>query len=213
MSPSAKEAPRFSSYSFPGSFEPHPYFPGLLQMEARIAPATGDALKQRGADLHLLSGDHSEHAQQVADQLGIPHCRSGASPEDKLAFVTQLQNSGKVLMIGDGLNDAPVLAAANVSVALASGSDLAKISADSLILNNRLSTLQRALDIAVFNRSIMRQNITWAVVYNTLAVPFAAFGFVPPWAAAIGMSASSLVVVLNALRTRRQARKIAARYS
>ncbi len=177
------------------------------------AKALIDALKQRGADIHLLSGDHSEHAQQVADQLGIPHCRSGASPEDKLAFVTQLQSSGKVLMIGDGLNDAPVLAAANVSVAMASGSDLAKISADALILNNRLSTLQSALAIAVFNRSIMRQNITWAVVYNTLAVPFAAFGFVPPWAAAIGMSASSLVVVLNALRTRRQARKIAARFS
>lgn len=167
-----------------------------------------DDLKSRGVQVHLLSGDHSEHARQVAEQLGIPHCRSGASPEEKLAYVTELQSRSKVLMVGDGLNDAPVLAAAHVSVALASGSDLAKISADALILNNRLSTLRRAHDIVGFNRRIMRQNIAWAVIYNTLAVPFAAFGFVPPWAAAIGMSASSLVVVLNALRTRRHARKI-----
>lgn len=180
-----------------------------VQDEVRAdARALIDLLAKRGSQIHLLSGDHSEHARQVADQLGIPHCRSGASPEDKLAYVTDLQSRGKVLMVGDGLNDAPVLAAAHVSVALASGSDLAKISADALILNNRLSTLQRALDIVEFNRRIMRQNIAWAVIYNTLAVPFAAFGFVPPWAAAIGMSTSSLVVVLNALRTRRHARKI-----
>lgn len=167
-------------------------------------------LQQRGLEVHLLSGDHSAHAQQVANTLGITDCRSGASPEDKLAYVNALQADGKVLMVGDGLNDAPVLAAANVSVAMASGSDLAKVSADALILNNRLATLQRAMIIADYNRRIMRQNIVWAVVYNTLVVPFAAFGFVPPWAAAIGMSTSSLVVVLNALRTRRYARKIAA---
>lgn len=177
------------------------------------AQALINDLKARGAKIHLLSGDHSEHARQVADQLGIPHCRSGASPQEKLAYVTELQNCGKVLMVGDGLNDAPVLAAAHVSVALASGSDLAKISADALILNSRLSTLRLALDIVGFNRKIMRQNIAWAVIYNTLAVPFAAFGFVPPWAAAIGMSTSSLVVVLNALRTRRHARKIVATFS
>ncbi|CBL44776.1 Cation transport ATPase, E1-E2 family [gamma proteobacterium HdN1] len=167
-------------------------------------------LHQRGIEVHLLSGDHSNHVQQVAQTLGIRHVHGGQSPADKLAFVQQLQTTGKVLMVGDGLNDAPVLAAASVSVAMASGSDLAKVSADALILNQHLATLQYALQVAVFNRRIMRQNIAWAVVYNTLAVPFAALGFVPPWLAAIGMSTSSLIVVTNALRTRRYARRLTA---
>lgn len=172
------------------------------------AAALIQQIHANGTQVHLLSGDHSDHAQVVANSLNISHCRSGASPADKLAYITDLQKQGRVLMVGDGLNDAPVLAAAHVSVALASGSDLAKVSADALILNSRLSTLQHAFDIARFNRKIMRQNIAWAVIYNTIAVPFAAFGYVPPWAAAIGMSTSSLVVVLNALRTRRLARKM-----
>lgn len=182
-----------------------------FKVQDRIREDAAALIKQiqaYGAQVHLLSGDHSDHARQVAETLGIPHCRSGASPEDKLAYINTLQQQGRVLMVGDGLNDAPVLAAAHVSVAMASGSDLAKVSADALVLNSRLRTLQQAFEIARFNRNIMRQNIAWAVVYNSLAVPVAALGFVPPWLAAIGMSTSSLVVVLNSLRTRRVARRM-----
>ena len=126
-----------------------------------------------------------------------PEC----SPEEKLRIIEQAQARGdRVVMIGDGINDAPVLAGADTSVAPAHGALLAQTSADVIMLGESLRPLITAIEMSRKTMRIVRQNLTWAIVYNALALPLAAAGFVPPWAAAIGMSASSLIVVLNALR-------------
>jgi Cu2+-exporting ATPase len=120
---------------------------------------------------------------------------------EKLEFVRTLQQQGmRVAMVGDGINDAPVLAGADVSIAIASGTDLAKIGADLVLLGERLMPLVDGIRCARRARRIIRQNLVWAILYNAIAVPLAASGTLQPWIAAVGMSASSLLVVLNALR-------------
>ena len=142
--------------------------------------------------------------RRVARTLGIDDYRSGCSPEDKLTILHAAQKDGDiVIMVGDGINDAPVLAGADASVALAEGALLAQTSADIIMLGNSLGPLVTALRTAKQTMRIVRQNLGWAIVYNATALPLAAMGWVPPWAAAIGMSASSLIVVLNALRLSR----------
>ena len=154
--------------------------------------------------LHILSGDNQAAVSQLADELGITHYRAAATPEDKLAYVQQLQADGKrVLMLGDGINDAPVLAAADVSVAVAGSADVARDGADVVLLNEDFSALPVMLAQAARTRRIIRQNLIWATMYNLLVVPLAVLGYVTPWIAAIGMSASSLIVVWNALRLRK----------
>jgi Cu2+-exporting ATPase len=141
----------------------------------------------------------------IADTTGITDVHANLKPEDKLEFIRNLQHDGAIVsMTGDGVNDAPVLAAADVSIAMGSGSQLAAASADFILLSNRVSTIFSGYLLAVRTLSIIRQNLMWAIGYNILAVPAAAMGFVQPWLAAIGMSASSLVVVLNALRLSKQ---------
>ncbi len=158
-------------------------------------------LQQVGKRCHVLSGDSSGHAEQVAAQLGIQSVNSNASPDDKLAYIRSLQQSGAcVLMVGDGLNDAPVLAGADVSIAVAGSSDLAKVAADGILLSQSLQPLHGILTLIEKTYRIIRENLAWAVLYNITALPLAAAGFIPPWASALGMSASSLLVVLNALR-------------
>ncbi|MFA7552684.1 MAG: heavy metal translocating P-type ATPase [Spongiibacteraceae bacterium] len=161
-------------------------------------------LQARKLRVHLLSGDNSVMAQYLAEKLSIEHCVSGATPQQKLAYIHSLQQSGaKVLMLGDGINDVPVLAAADVSVAMANASTLAKTHADSILLSGRLSGVLELLKLALNTRSIIKQNLSWALGYNLTAIPLAAMGMVPPYVAAIGMSLSSIVVVLNALRLQR----------
>lgn len=153
---------------------------------------------------HMLTGDTNAEALKLAQNLGLDHAKHGLSPEQKLAEIACLQAGGnKVMMVGDGINDAPVLAKADVSVAMASAADLAQVSADSIIINDDLSAIVTAFDVAHKTQRIIKQNLAWAVVYNAIVLIPAALGYVPPWLAALGMSFSSLVVVLNALRLAR----------
>jgi Cu2+-exporting ATPase len=163
-----------------------------------------DAAKARHWHIMLLSGDSSPMVAEVARQLGIADARGGLTPAAKLAVLQQLHSQGRrVLMLGDGVNDVPVLAAADISVAMGSATDLAKTSADAVLLSNRLGSLVQALVMAQRTRRIIIENLTWASLYNGLVLPFAALGWITPIWAALGMSLSSLLVVLNALRLTR----------
>lgn len=160
-----------------------------------------EALQSAGLHVGMLSGDRAEVAGHVASELGIQDWQASLSPEKKLAAIKALQDEGAVVaMVGDGVNDAPVLAGAQVSVAMGSGTQLAQASADMVLLSGQLIQLVAAREMAIRARKIVRQNLAWAIVYNLVALPLASLGFLAPWMAAIGMSASSLLVVLNALR-------------
>ena len=176
-----------------------------LQDELRSdASQTVGDLRGLGLRIGLLSGDAEPAVRRVAEQLGVDEYIAGALPEDKLARIRRLQDGGAVVaMVGDGVNDAPVLAGSNVSVAMGSGAQIAHASADLVMLSERLGHLAEGVGMARRTVKVIRQNLTWAVMYNFTAIPLAAAGLVAPWMAAIGMSASSLVVVVNALRLRR----------
>lgn len=162
------------------------------------------ALRGAGLSLSILSGDSPAAARRTGDALGIADARGGLSPEDKHAEVKRLQQAGAlVAMTGDGVNDAPVLAQAQVSIAMGGGADLARSSADIVLLGNGLMPLADGVAMARRTLRIVRQNLVWAFGYNLIAIPLAMSGFVTPWMAGIGMSASSLLVVLNALRLQR----------
>ena len=168
------------------------------------APALLATCRARGWDVLLLSGDSSPMVQQIADELQIEDARGGLTPDDKLQVLKELHRQGRhVLMLGDGVNDVPVLAAADISIAMGSATDLAKTTADAILLSNRLSSLVSALTIAKKTRRVIIENLGWATLYNGLVIPFAAIGWVTPVWAALGMSVSSLLVVLNALRLTR----------
>ncbi len=159
------------------------------------------ALKDAGKEVILMTGDNKQSAELVAQALGIEHVYAALKPEDKLARVNELQDSGAIIaMIGDGINDAPVLAGAQVSIAMGSGTELARASADLIFMNEKFQNLLMAFKISDMTAKIIRQNIIWAITYNILALPAAIMGYIPPWLAAIGMSLSSLLVVTNALR-------------
>ncbi|MEO6076100.1 MAG: heavy metal translocating P-type ATPase, partial [Dokdonella sp.] len=163
------------------------------------------ALRELGLRLHLSSGDGANPVARIASALGIDDVHSRQTPERKLAFVRSLQNDGRrVAMVGDGLNDAPVLAGADVSFALADGAALAQRAADLVITHPSLQRIPETIALARRTRRVIRQNLAWALGYNLLALPLAAAGFVTPWMAALGMALSSLTVTLNALRLTRQ---------
>ncbi len=167
------------------------------------AAETVHRLKALGLEVELLSGDEAGVVHKVADELGIGRFQARCRPQDKLARIQALQAQGAVVaMVGDGVNDAPVLAAAQVSLAMGGGTQLAHASADMLLLSEQLPQLVTAVVTSRRTLMIIRQNLVWALVYNLLALPLAATGWIAPWMAAIGMSGSSLVVVANALRLR-----------
>ncbi len=176
-----------------------------LQDQLRPSAAvTVQALQARGIQVELLSGDDAREVARVAGQLGIAQWRADQSPDQKLAITEQYQQQGeRVLMVGDGINDVPVLSGAFISVAMGGATDLAQTRADSVLLGCDLSLIPAAMRCAVLTRRVIRQNLGWALLYNLIALPAAAMGLIPPWAAAIGMSASSLIVVSNALRINR----------
>ena len=163
-----------------------------------------DALRECGFRPIIASGDRAPVVRSIAGRLGIDDWHAGLSPAGKLDLIHGLRDKGeKIVMVGDGINDAPVLAAADASIALDAGTALARASADAVSLGRRLGAIVIAARIAMDTRRIIRQNIAWAIVYNVTAVPLAVGGFLAPWMAAIGMSVSSFVVVINALRLHR----------
>ncbi len=171
-----------------------PLRPGI---EALLAGLQDSGVRQ----LAILSGDAPDSVLRLARQLGIEEAHGGLSPADKLDWTQARQAQGRQLaMLGDGINDAPTLAAADVSISFADATDLANASSDFLILGEDASVLADARQLARRTRRNIMQNFVWAGAYNLIAVPFAAAGWIPPWGAALGMSFSSLFVVLNALR-------------
>jgi P-type Cu2+ transporter len=177
---------------------------GWVLLKDQLRPGAVQAirqLKEQGLEVSLFSGDRQDSVAGMASKLDIKSWCGGMSPEQKLAEANKLQQSGhRVVMVGDGINDVPVLSGADVSVAMGDATDFARIHADSIMLSGNLNSLTNAIDLARATRRVIRQNISWALLYNLVALPLAAAGMIPPWAAAIGMSASSLLVVLNAMR-------------
>jgi Cu2+-exporting ATPase len=162
------------------------------------------ALRRRGLGAEILSGDAGNAVRRVARSCGITGFLARQSPDDKLQHVNALTARGEfIAMVGDGMNDAPVLGGAGVSIAMSRGSALTLASADLILVGDSLRALPAAFDLARRAKRIIRQNLIWAAAYNLTAMPLAALGWVPPWVAAIGMSASSIVVVLNSLRLMR----------
>ena len=161
-------------------------------------------LLDAGKRVVLLSGDAPSVARRVGSALGIEDVRAGVTPQGKHDCVIELQKGGAVVaMIGDGVNDAPVLAQAQVSIAMGGGAQLARTQSDFVLLSENLDHLRWGLRRASLTLNVIRQNLWWSFAYNVVALPLAIAGLVPPWLAGIGMSASSLLVVLNSLRIQR----------
>jgi Cu2+-exporting ATPase len=159
------------------------------------------ALRARGLAVELLSGDRAPVVAEVAGRLGIERWRAGVLPGEKVARLEELAAAGRrVLMVGDGLNDAPALAAAGVSLSPATAADVSQTAADAVLQGSRLEPLLETLEVAVRADRLARGNLALALAYNALAVPLAVAGLVTPLVAAVAMSTSSLLVVGNALR-------------
>lgn len=183
-----------------GRFLPVAWVGFMDELRASAKPAI-QALKQHGVEVALLSGDREAPVADIANYLGITRYRGLARPKDKLNWLQEQQAKGyTVLMVGDGINDVPVLSAADVSMAMGSATRLAQSKADSILLSGNLAVASKAITLSLRVQKIVRQNLSWALLYNAVALPVAIAGWVPPWLAAIGMSASSLIVVLNAMR-------------
>ena len=174
----------------------------VLQEDLRPRAAeTVSALQALGIDVHMLSGDGAVSVARVAAQAGIAQARGACTPQDKLSFLRKLQADGHtVAMVGDGLNDGPVLAGANASFAFGQAAPLAQAKADFVILGEQLEAVVQTLQLARRTMSVVRQNLWWALIYNASCVPLAIMGLLPAWLAGLGMAGSSLLVVLNALR-------------
>lgn len=179
-----------------------------FRLSERLRPdarAAIDALVADGLTPEIASGDDATKVAAAAARLGIAQWRARQRPGDKLARLAALRAEGaRVVAVGDGINDAPVLAGADVSIAIAGGAELAQAASDIVLTGGRLEVLAQARVIARRTIRILRQNQRWAMIYNLSVVPLGALGFIPPWLAAIGMSTSSLFVVLNALRIGRE---------
>ncbi|MEC9320483.1 MAG: heavy metal translocating P-type ATPase, partial [Pseudomonadota bacterium] len=159
------------------------------------------ALKRQGIRTIMLTGDSDARAQKLAKALGVDEVLSEQSPADKVDTIKRLQQQSRtVWMVGDGINDSPVLAQADLSMTFAHASDMAQTAADVVLLNDQLTRVLDVIETARKTRVIMRENFIWAAGYNLSILPIAALGLVAPWAAALGMSLSSLVVVANSLR-------------
>ena len=178
-----------------------------FSFDERIRDDTRDAIAALQADgvrIHLLSGDDDARARRLGAQLGLDSALGDLAPEDKLAEARAAQRRGQlVAMIGDGVNDAPVLAQADVSIAMGEGALVARTQADGVLISNRLGDFVRARTLACRALGVVRQNLWWAAIYNACCVPLALSGHLPPWAAGLGMACSSLFVITNSMRLAR----------
>jgi Cu2+-exporting ATPase len=177
------------------------HFDETLRPDAREAV---QALQREGLTVTLLSGDEPQRVARLAERLGLRDAIAAATPERKLEALHAAQAGGRaVAMVGDGVNDAPVLAQADVSFALAQGAQIARQASDAVLLSGRLGDVVQALRLSRRTQRVMRQNLAWAALYNAACVPLALVGWLPPWAAGLGMALSSLVVIGNSMRLAR----------
>jgi Cu2+-exporting ATPase len=178
-----------------------------FEMREQLRPEAAQAvtaLIQAGIQVQLLSGDGQESVQRIAQAVGIQNAQGACSPDDKLAALRAMQEKGhKVLMVGDGLNDGPVLAGAHASVAFGQAVPLAQAQSDFVVQGERLLSVVHAVQLARKAMAVVRQNLWWALLYNAACVPLAVAGLLPAWLAGLGMACSSLVVIVNALRLNR----------
>jgi len=170
-----------------------------------VHPDALDIVRQLSQhELTILSGDTQVNVNSIATELGIKNAVGNSTPKDKLDYIGKLQaNKKRVVMLGDGINDAPVLAAADVSIAVGNASDLAKNAADVILLNPKLQSVVDVLIMAKRTKRKIKQNIAWSLGYNISVLPFAVVGWLTPWQAALGMSLSSIIVVYNSTRLMR----------
>lgn len=158
-------------------------------------------LESQNKSITVLSGDNRQATAALANELYLNNVFDSQSPDQKMSHIMALQKNGEsVAMIGDGANDAPVLACANVSIAMGDGTALASTNADLILLNSRLDKLIAVINLAAATKTVIQQNLSWAIFYNVVALPLAVMGLITPWMAAIGMSLSSLLVVINSSR-------------
>jgi Cu2+-exporting ATPase len=179
---------------------------GLIRIGQSLRPDAKEtimALKQGGYRIVMISGDHREAVSKVARDLGITDWAAGVKPQEKLAMLDRLKSEGRtILMVGDGLNDAPALAAAHVSLSPATGADVTQAAADAVFTGKALAPVYDALALSKKGHRVMMENFGIALVYNLIAVPLAVLGFVTPLIAAAAMSGSSVIVTVNALRAK-----------
>ncbi|KEY91335.1 cytochrome c oxidase biogenesis protein [Candidatus Photodesmus blepharus] len=159
-----------------------------------------DYFKNIGTKITLLTGDSSLNANILAKSIGIDNVIADLKPDEKLSYLEKLKTKEITLVIGDGINDAPILAAAHLSIAMGGGTDLAKVSSDMILLGDRLDRILQVRELALKTRKIIYENLAWSLTYNLLVLPLAVTGFIPPYLAAVGMSASSVIVLSNSLR-------------
>ena len=163
--------------------------------------------RSAGIKVTLLTGDSNANAVLVAQQIGIDDVVSEAKPQDKLDYLHSCRDDDITMMVGDGINDAPTLAGAHLSVAMGGGTDVAKASADMVLLGDKLDRILQARELALKTRRIIAENLAWSLGYNLLILPLAVAGLVAPYFAVVGMSASSIIVVSNSLRLLKESPK------
>jgi Cu+-exporting ATPase len=179
---------------------------GAIGIADSLRPHAGETivqLRRLGIESAMVTGDHQRTAQAVAKEIGIAEVYAGLTPQQKLEILRDRQKKQRVGFVGDGLNDAPALAAADVGFTFASATDVAAGAADITIVHDDLTRLPAAVQLARRSVRIIKQNLFWAFAYNFAALPLAATGHVPPGIAAAAMMFSSISVVLNSLRLRR----------
>jgi Cu2+-exporting ATPase len=202
--PAGREGPVLQAHLSDGEH----YLAGF-ELDEAIRPDAAQAvtaLLGLGIRVQLLSGDTGQAVARLARRAGIEWCFGECTPEAKLAHVRGLQREGhRVMMVGDGMNDGPVLAAADVSMAMGQAVPLAQARADFIMAGNRLVSVAALVEQARRTRSVVRQNLLWAAIYNAACVPLAIMGYMPTWLAGFGMAASSLLVVANSARLARRA--------